>query len=274
MRAARQIALLSGDIEFAMVNANLTCVLELDLVPIPELLDTIRDYQETMKKHGQVVNLQMLLPSKTILLSCAGDMNGDVTVLEEANDLFKEEVDASSLVALWLHYARMLVAFLFGNIDQSSRSAELCSSLICHPVGSADTVMPCMVDGLLALEKCRRQWWNMPALVLRARRRIRQLRRFAASSPSNFLGKLHLVQAELASVLGQRDRAHMKYTSSIALFRDAGFNLQLGLANELAGKHFLRLKDDRAKQFLNEADRVYRAWGGIAKADHLLAEVA
>lgn len=32
MRAARQIALLSGDIEFAMVNANLTCVLELDLV--------------------------------------------------------------------------------------------------------------------------------------------------------------------------------------------------------------------------------------------------
>lgn len=273
MRAARQIALASGDVEFGMINAILTFFLELDLVPIPDLVDTVRDHQETMRKHGQKVNLQMLQPSLLIILSCAGGDEGDVTVMEEAAEEFSKMVDSTTLVAQWHHYARMCVALLFGNIDEACRHRSLCPSLIAHPAGSGDIVMPCFIDGLLAVAICRRQRWKMPFLMLRAHRRIRQLRRFAAASPMNFLGKLHLLQAEVASLMGRNDRAHMLYTSAIVLMREAGFKSQLGLANELAGKHFLRLKDERAGQFLTEADRVYRGWGGIAKADHLVAEI-
>lgn len=277
MHAARQVSLACGDIEFAMINANLSCVLELDLAPIPELIDTIREYQEIMTRFGQAMNLLMLQPALLILLSCSGRQHGEFTVVEDAHNRtgqFEEVRDSSSLVRQWCQYARMFVAYLFDDIEEAARASRLCPSLIDYPVGSADIVMPCMVDGLLALEQCRRSLWKVPLLIRRIRRRIRQLYHFAASSPANFLGKLHLLKAELASVLGRHDRAHIYYTSAIVMLRDSGFYVQLGLANELAGKHFVRRKDtDHGEQFLEEAVRVYKSWGAHAKAEHLATQM-
>ena len=275
MRTARQISLASGDIEFGMINGNLSCFLEMDLVPIPKIVDTIRDYQETMTRYGQAVNLQMLQPTLSILLACSGESHGDFSMLEEAENRFKDVKISDSLLVLWYHYARMVAAYLFDDMDQASCEAQHCAKIVNKPAGSGDIAMPVLIDGLLTLEKCRRHWWNLAILLPRARRRICQLRRFASCSPVNFLGKLHLLRAEMASVLGRRNAAYMNYTSAIVLMRDAGFFLQLGLANELAGKHFLRLGDfQKADPFLREAVRVYRAWGGTAKADHLMAQVS
>lgn len=276
MRDARQIALACGDIEFALLNANMMCLLQIDRVPIPDLVDTIREYQETMKTFGQTVNLQLLQPTLYILLSCSGVTEGDFTVLQDASDRvgsFQEVLDPTSLVTMWIHYARMIVGYVFGDLDEAARCLRFCSSLVNNPTGAGDATMPCVIDGLMAIELYRRDRWKV-GLLCRIRKRIRQLRRFSAHSPMNFLGKLHLVQAEFASLQGRDQRAYFKYTSSISLYRESGVHLQLGLANELAGKHFLRLNEtDMAIRFLKEAERVYRNWGGHAKADHLVAEV-
>jgi hypothetical protein len=277
MRAARQISLACGDIEFAMINANLSCLLELDLVPIPDLLNTIREYHVIMKKFGQAVNLSMLSPSLLILLSCSGEDQDDFTVIQDAEQkvgLFEDNVFDRAMVRQWCHYARMFVAYLFDDIDEATKCARLCASLVNRPMGSADVAMPCLVDGLITLERCRRQRWMLPYLLPRVRRRVSQLYHFATDSPSNFLGKFHLLTAEMASVLGQHNKAFLYYTSAIVLMRDAGFYIQLGLASEAAAKHFIRRNEiDRAERYILEAENVYRSWGGHAKADHLVMQM-
>lgn len=277
MRAARQISLACGDIEFAMINANLSCLLELDLVPIPDLLNTIREYHVIMRKFGQTTYLSMLSPSLLILLSCSGEDLEDFTVMQDAKQKigpFQENVDDSTIVRQWCQYARMFVAYLFDDIDGAAKCARLCASLINSPMGSADVAMPCLVEGLITVERCRRQKWMLPYCIPRLRRRIRQLHHFATGSPSNFLGKLHLLKAEMASVLGQHNKAFLYYTSAIVLLRDAGFYIQLGLANEAAAKHFIRRNEvDRAERYMVDAEKVYRSWGGHAKADHFAMQM-
>jgi tetratricopeptide (TPR) repeat protein len=229
-----------------------------------------------MKTFGQTVNLQLLQPTLYILLSCSGVTEGDFTVLQDAAERvgsFQEVLDSTSLVTMWIHYARMIVAFVFGDLDEAMRCLRFCSSLVNNPTGAGDSTMPCLIDGLMSIEIYRRHGWKV-GLLCRIRKRIRQLRRFAVHSPLNYLGKLYLVQAEFASLQGRSQRAYLKYISAISLYGESGVNLQLGLANELAGKHFLRLNETvMAIRFLKEAERVYRNWGGHAKADHLVAEV-
>ena len=160
MRVARQVSLACGDVAFAMIKANLSCLLELDFVPIPELLGRIREYQEIMKKYGQASNLEVMAPSLFILLSCSGERNGGFTVIQDAaakTGPFKEVAKSESLVGQWCHYSRMLVAFLFDRIDEASHHVQFCSDLVKFPTGSGDTAMACFIDALVTLQKCRRQ---------------------------------------------------------------------------------------------------------------------
>lgn len=274
---ARKVALNCGDIEFAMLNAVFSCVLQLDILPIPELIESIREYQETMKTYGQKLNLRQVDPSLWILLSCSGQKHGDISVLEEASERIVSEQRnpgvSSSLVVQWLNYAKSLVAFLFGRPDEAMCFTKLYKTIADYPSGCGDCCMSCLVFCLILCQKLRENRWNL-VLLLECNRRIRALRGWAAKSPFNNLGKVHLLEAEVASILGRNDRAHLKYVSSISIASQSGFYLQTALANELAGKHFLRLKDRAmATTYLEEAEKVYRSWGGHAKADHLAAEV-
>jgi hypothetical protein len=276
LKDARMVALACGDIEFAMLNANLLCLLELDLVPIPELLDSIREYQETMKTFGQTFSLQFLHPSLYTLLCCSGETNTEFAAVHETFHGSGDShlvTDSDSIFGRWINYGRLVVSYLFGSFDEAARYAEGCASLMERPTGCADASMPCLIDCLLAVQRLRKNRSNL-ALLIRIRRRIRQLRRWTKEAPSNFLGKLNLVEAELASTCGRSRLAHSKYVSAVSLCKESGFYMQTALANELAGKHFLRREDDRsARRYLKEAVRIYRVWGGHAKADHLVAEV-
>lgn len=108
----------------------------------------------------------------------------------------------------------------------------------------------------------------------RAQKQIRQMDRWANECPPNFLGKLNLVRAEWASLWKENDRAYRKYISAISLLKESGFFFQTALANELAGKHFFRIKNERmGVQFLQKAIAKYTEWGGVAKSHHLEAEL-
>ena len=103
---------------------------------------------------------------------------------------------------------------------------------------------------------------------------MKQMRLWADEAPSNFLGKLYLLEAEWASLFGRNDQAHRRYISAAALLKESGFYLQTALSLELAGKHFARIREDGlAVRFLRQALDKYREWGGHAKADHLETEV-
>ena len=83
-----------------------------------------------------------------------------------------------------------------------------------------------------------------------------------------------LLEAELASFQGKKNRAYEKYTASIALAVDAGFRMIEAMSHEHAGRHLFATGDEvlAAASFRKALD-CYEQWGARAKYEHLEAEV-
>lgn len=84
-----------------------------------------------------------------------------------------------------------------------------------------------------------------------------------------------MLEAELAVVKGDKISAFSKYTSAVALSREAGMLMQMALANERAARYCLSIGDkENGYPFLKEAFESYREWGGELKLDSLSREFA
>lgn len=89
----------------------------------------------------------------------------------------------------------------------------------------------------------------------------------------NFLGKVHLLKAELAVATGDHLSALAEFTSAVLYSREGSFIMQEALANERAAKYyFSRNETEKGTTYLREALRLYKEWGGVAKVEHLEAE--
>jgi PAS domain S-box-containing protein len=89
-----------------------------------------------------------------------------------------------------------------------------------------------------------------------------QMKTWADNCPENFRHKYLLVEAELAAIRGETEAAMDRYDQAIASAREHGFVQNEALANELAGKFWLkRGKREFAGIYLKRAHRAYRSWG-------------
>jgi PAS domain S-box-containing protein len=94
----------------------------------------------------------------------------------------------------------------------------------------------------------------------------RQMKTWADNCPENFLHKYLLIEAELARMDDKVEEAMDLFDQAVASARDNGFIQNEALANELAGKFWLkRGKDEFAGIYLARASRAYRAWGAKSK---------
>ena len=134
---------------------------------------------------------------------------------------------------------------------------------------SYDCVLFVFYTGLVALAQ---QKFNRSRQKLVAHC-IKIFKKWSKRCPENFLGKLYFLEAELAATTGNHDRARSKYTSAILLSKEGGCFLQHALANERAGKYYIRRGEKGiALGYLKEALSAYDKWGGKAKVAHLKKE--
>lgn len=97
-----------------------------------------------------------------------------------------------------------------------------------------------------------------------------QLKRWSDGSADYFLHKHTLISAELARIKGEDMVAQQLYSVAINQARAAGFIQQEALANELAGKFFLKRKYEiPGRAHLEEARGCYARWGASAKVKQL-----
>jgi hypothetical protein len=103
---------------------------------------------------------------------------------------------------------------------------------------------------------------------------LKVFRYWTKHCPANFMGKLYLIQAELTHYQGDALQAQAQYYCSIVHNGQGGILLEHTLANERAGKFELELgNQSQAREYLQEAFRLYQEWGGVAKVDHLRKQV-
>ena len=193
-------------------------------------------------------------------------LTGDIMEQDYAIQYAREN---NKTLLIWTHFYRMLLCYMLGDFESAEVHSSVCRVAESNPFGTSDRVLFVFYDGLVALSQKKSR-----ARLKIAKNSIKTFKNWAKHSPENFLGKLYLLEAELAAKTGEVDRAHSKYTSAISLSREGGYEMQHALANERAGKFFLDLGEDGlARPYLNDALNVYSKWGGIMKVDHLKQEL-
>lgn len=101
-----------------------------------------------------------------------------------------------------------------------------------------------------------------------------RLGRWARRTPSNHASKSHLVDAELARVMGRKVRALAAYDSAIETARRYGNRFDEALAGEMAGRYQRSMGNTRlAVAYEREAAYAYGLWGAEAKAKSMDAHV-
>jgi hypothetical protein len=265
----------TGDIEFAMMNANISCWSQLDITPLPALEKEISAINERMEFYGcQKVNMVRLKPVWQMLKNLMGQAKGDPITLtgdimeESMIDQWKQE---SMSVYKWSNAYRMMLAYLFGDYTRAEHFSNGCRTLADYPWGAVDVAVVIFFDALTALAKARKT--NQKKAPL-AEKRLQRLQYWANHSPHNFLGKQFLLEAEMAALAGQHNLAFSKYTCAIALSREGGFIMQTGLANERTGKYLIEQDDKESAVFyIREAISLYKRWGATAKVQSLKDEM-
>ena len=92
-----------------------------------------------------------------------------------------------------------------------------------------------------------------------------QMEKWAISAPMNFLHKFQLVNAEKSRVENSHREAMAFYEMAISGAKENGFSQDAAIANELAGKFYLRRKQSEiAKKYLIEAHSGFLRWGAFA----------
>ena len=106
--------------------------------------------------------------------------------------------------------------------------------------------------GLTHLALYRTTGKNKRKAVAAARSRIRKVDVLARANPQFCLGKVYLLRAEVAAVIGNHDEAHALYVTAFALFGTENSLMELAIAKEFPpGRNMLeRGKTDIAITYL------------------------
>eukprot|EP00980_Cylindrotheca_fusiformis_P019616 scaffold6817_cov114-Cylindrotheca_fusiformis.AAC.1 len=270
-KKAYLLGLGSGDLEYAVLNASLFVFNSLEIIPVNALEGVIRMLYERMVSLNQEKSLVALKPIWQMLQNFLGRGNTNPTVLLGECLTIQDLADTEALEYNFglLNSVRtyeMILCYHFSDIE----TAESClksAELVYESISSLTAAYARMYHALVLLANAKKSDWRR---IRKVRRHLKVMREWSKSCPENFLGKQLLVEAELAAVLKKTREAQSKYYLAILQSRDSRMTMQEALANERAGKFCASIGEkQKAKKYLYEALRLYKAWGATAKYEHL-----
>ena len=105
---------------------------------------------------------------------------------------------------------------------------------------------------------------------IRLKKEYKKVKKWSNHCPTNFLHHQLLMEAEMARLAHQKEKAAQLYDQAIYEANRQGFIRDEALANELAAVFYLKdHKEKIAKLYLQEAQYGYQKWGAEAKVKHL-----
>jgi hypothetical protein len=204
------------------------------------------------------------------------DLIGDVLKEADIARLYQEARQGKATSTNASYYT-MILAYHFSKFDKAVSFRPIMHRMYTN-LGTSAAALARFYESLALLETMKHG--SMSFLERRRRmslvqRHLKMFRYWAKHCPANIMGKLYLIQAELARLQGDALQAQSHYYCSIVHASvDGGILLEHALANERAGKFELELGNhNKATDYLTEALRLYNEWGGTAKVDHLVRQV-
>jgi len=267
----------TGDIEFAMLNASLHVAFMLfGGQSLPEMEARALEYIPVMEAHQQV---SAVIKTRSILRFAQNLMEKTQDPFYVGDDLFDVAVAtarANNLLAVWCHFQKMILRYLLADYEGAEREAVSFRSLRKYLHFKSSFGFISLLEGLALLAVCN----DRPRQVRRRHLcvvsdNIEQLQKEALVNPRDIAGKLFLLEAELAQVMGKEVLARYKYVCSIAVVRESGIVLDLAIACERFGRYMASIGDTlSATDYLRQAKASYEEWGALAKVTQLEMELS
>lgn len=237
--------------------------------PLPFVLNDINTYRRLCVQYGQnsvqiyydimgQFCLNMMGKSENPLVFSGEAMNEDKVLIEikERKNLFAIAALVNSKHAVAVYMNDLNAANVMAARLKSVKSKLLPLALNIHH----------FLQGIVSatLSRTSRYHRRQAHLILT------KLRKCSHHCSENFLNKVYLVEAELASSMGNVEKALMKYEMSIQLARDQQCVREEALACERAGYSLREWgQHEGSLIFFARAQLLYSQWGAQIKVDQL-----
>ncbi|AFY44037.1 ATP-binding sensor histidine kinase [Nostoc sp. PCC 7107] len=168
------------------------------------------------------------------------------------------------------HSYKLMLCFLFGEIEQAQNHAVECSRYLVAAQGLVYEPTFYFYDSLTALASVNLQSEPASEIFQRVEQNQTQLQNWAHYAPMNYQHKVDLVEAEKCRVLGKNYEAADYYDRAISGAKANEYIQEEALANELAAIFYLNWGRERiAQDYMIEAYYGYARWGAKAKVTDL-----
>jgi GAF domain-containing protein len=274
LRKAYRAGLVTGDFPYLSYNCFHTVLVRLglgdELGAVREEIDT---FFAIMKRTRDAPSTAVLTLAKQIIANLKGQTRRRCSLSDDSFDeaAFAAANDGSDFIACAYYTARTELLFLHGDYEGALIASSLAEPRVASSGGFYYTTelsfYTCLT--LLGLPPA-------PADAERAQRATRlayhraKLAEWASHCPANYLHADLLLLAEEARASGDELKAMDLYDQAIRLAGANGFPHHAAMANELAGRFYLRRGQEKvAFVYLKEACAGYGAWGAVAKVADL-----
>jgi len=170
----------------------------------------------------------------------------------------------------------VLQSFWLGHSDRCDHYAKRALNL--RLLGSQNWLVLLFYAALNAFRvyrKGKRGATQLANLRLNCADALNKMRPFAALSPSNYNGKVLLLESEMHSLEAEDEEAQSSYTAAISAFSSAKYVHEQGLACELAGFHYIRINQPEiALDFFRQAKDCYAQWGSEMKVEFITKQMS
>jgi hypothetical protein len=270
---AHKVGLLTGDTEFAALNANIYCFYKMwagtSLQEVEGVMLHFKGWMKAQKHESALKFSEPCLRTVQVLMGKSSEQV-DGSFLEKK--LENAIASKNSSVITGVFKQRMILNYLFGNFKEAAEAFVDTGIEPPHFGSILDLTFKALTCLALA-----RQGIDRRAHLRTVRGAIKELQRCSKQCPQNFSDKLFLVEGELASVLGKREEAYEKLICASGMASASDFKSIDAIALERMGWHLIRLPNadiKLAQSYFDKACARWEEWGALAKAKHLREEVA
>ncbi len=275
---AYQKGLETGDIEYAGYSIAGYSLMQMLLgKELTKLDKSFEKYQNVLLSIEQKTGFSWLEPITVAVKNLLG-LNNETSRLKSEN--FDENVAYNEFLAkkdniggLAICILKIWLSYYFGDYKQAYEWSKKGLNFI-GAIGAFLLPNYYFLFSLACLACCynanEKEFSQYMKQVKKNQKKMYSWQKHAAM---NYENKYYLIEAEIARVMKNSDKAESYYDRAIELARQNQFLQEEALANEIAGKYYLASGSEHiAKAYLNDAYSCYKLWGATTKAQNMLKQ--
>jgi predicted ATPase/signal transduction histidine kinase/tRNA A-37 threonylcarbamoyl transferase component Bud32 len=275
MTSAYKSGVDSGDLEYAGSAIGALCSYRFySGADLNTLAADISEFNITLNYHNLSVPLNQTIPVQQVihnlqnLVENASFLNGKYYNEEKWLPHFIEVNDKATANHLFI--LKMLVSYHYGMFEKTLEFAQVNKPYVKDALGIYPSTVYFFYETLALTARISADPKNKRKLLSKVKTNLKKFKKWTDQCPENFGSKYYLLMAELAKVKGDVMQAFSYYDQAIVAAHQNEFIQEKALANELAGKFWLKNNNPQVgKVYLKNAYQLYKAWGANAIAELL-----